>query len=47
MRIPVYTDLAVIDITPEGPRVVDVVDGLEIAELERITGLPLLAPQPR
>ncbi len=43
----VYTDLAVIDITPEGPRVVDVVDGLEIAELERITGLPLLAPQPR
>jgi 3-oxoadipate CoA-transferase beta subunit len=42
-----YTDLAVIDITPEGPRVVDVVDGLEIPELERITGLPLIAPQPR
>ena len=43
----VYTDLAVIDITPQGLRVVDVVDGLEIPELERITGLPLIAPQPR
>jgi 3-oxoadipate CoA-transferase beta subunit len=43
----VYTDLAVIDITPQGLRVVDVVDGLEISELERITGLPLLAPQPQ
>ena len=43
----VYTDLAVIDITPEGPRVVDVVDGLDIPELERITGLPLIAPQSR
>jgi 3-oxoadipate CoA-transferase beta subunit len=40
----VYTDLAVIDITSQGLRVVDVVDGLEISELERITGLPLLAP---
>jgi 3-oxoadipate CoA-transferase beta subunit len=43
----VYTDLAVIDITPQGLRVVDVVDGLEISELERITGLPLLAPPPQ
>ena len=43
----VYTDLAVIDVTPQGLRVLDVVDGLEISELERITGLPLLTPQPQ
>ena len=43
----VYTDLAVIDITPDGLRVVDVVEGLNLTELERITGLPLLAPQAR
>jgi 3-oxoadipate CoA-transferase beta subunit len=43
----VYTDLAVIDITPDGLRVVEAVEGLEISELERITGLPLLAPQLR
>jgi 3-oxoadipate CoA-transferase beta subunit len=35
----VYTDVAVIDITPGGPRVVETVEGLEIEELERITGL--------
>ena len=37
----VYTDVAVIDITPGGPRVVETVEGLEIEELERITGLKL------
>ena len=41
----VYTDLAVIDITAEGLRVVEIVEGLAMDELERITGLPLLPPQ--
>jgi len=35
----VYTDLAVIDITPEGLKVVETVEGLAAEELERITGL--------
>ena len=38
----VYTDLAVIDITPQGLRLVDSVDGLPFEELQRLTGLPLL-----
>jgi len=41
----VYTDLAVIDITPDGLRLVEAVEGLSLDELERITGLPLLPPQ--
>jgi len=43
----VYTDLAVIDITPQGLKVVETVEGLTADELERITGLPLIAPQAR
>ena len=39
----VYTDLAVIDITPEGLMVVETVEGLTVDELERLTGLPILA----
>jgi 3-oxoadipate CoA-transferase beta subunit len=35
------TDLAVIDVTPQGLTVLDVVDGLNVAELQRLTGLPL------
>ena len=42
----VYTDLAVIDITPEGLRVVEMVEGLAMDELQRITGLPLLPADP-
>lgn len=41
----VYTDLAVIDITGEGLRVVEMVEGLEMDELQRLTGLPLLPAQ--
>ena len=37
----IYTDLAVIDVTPEGPVVTDIVAGLPFAELERLTGVPL------
>lgn len=37
----IYTDLAVIDVTPQGLRVVEIVDGLSFEELQRITGVPL------
>jgi 3-oxoadipate CoA-transferase beta subunit len=37
----IYTDLAVIDVTPEGLRVVDIVEGLTFEELERLSGVPL------
>jgi 3-oxoadipate CoA-transferase beta subunit len=37
----IYTDLAVIDVTPEGLVVVEAVDGLAFDELARITGVPL------
>ena len=37
----IYTDLAVIDVTPDGLAVVDIVEGLSHAELERLTGVKL------
>src|ERR1700692_4745453 len=37
----IYTDLAVIDVTPQGLAVVDTVDGLAFDELARLTGVPL------
>ncbi len=37
----VYTDLAVIDITPHGLAVVEIVEGLSFDELARITGVAL------
>ncbi len=37
----IYTDLAVIDVAPDGLLVVDVVDGLPFADLERLTGVAL------
>jgi len=37
----IYTDLAVIDVAPEGLVVVETVDGLAFDELARITGVPL------
>ena len=39
----IYTDLAVIDVTPEGLKVVETVEGLGFEELQRLTGVPLLA----
>ncbi|VVE02176.1 3-oxoadipate CoA-transferase [Pandoraea horticolens] len=41
----IYTDLAVLDVTPEGLRVIDMVDGLSFDELQRLTGVALL-PSP-
>ncbi len=37
----VYTDLAVIDVKPDGLHVVDLVEGLDFQELQRLTGVPL------
>jgi 3-oxoadipate CoA-transferase beta subunit len=37
----IYTDLAVIDVTPQGLRVLEIVDGLPFAELAKLTGVPL------
>jgi 3-oxoadipate CoA-transferase beta subunit len=38
----IYTDLAVIDVTPAGLKVVERVEGLAHEELERLTALPLI-----
>ena len=49
----IYTDLAVVAITRDGLVVLDIVDGLPFADLERLTGVPLRQspagtdPQPR
>ena len=37
----IYTDLAVIDVGPTGLEVVDMVDGLDLDGLRRLTGVPL------
>jgi 3-oxoadipate CoA-transferase, beta subunit len=37
----IYTDLAVIDVKPDGLHVVEMVEGLDFPELERLTGVPL------
>jgi 3-oxoadipate CoA-transferase beta subunit len=38
----IYTDLAVIDVTDRGLQVIEMVEGLEFAELQRLTGAPLV-----
>jgi 3-oxoadipate CoA-transferase beta subunit len=37
----IYTDLAVIDVKPDGLQVVETVEGLSFEELQRLTGVPL------
>lgn len=37
----IFTDLAVLDVTPDGLAVVEIVDGLPFDELVRLTGVPL------
>lgn len=39
----IYTDLAVIDVTPQGLKVVEIVDGLSFEELQTLSGVPLIA----
>jgi 3-oxoadipate CoA-transferase beta subunit len=38
----IYTDLAVIDVTPRGLAVIEMVEGLTFAELSRLTAAPLI-----
>ena len=40
----VYTDLATLACTPEGLQLIDVVDGLTLAELQQLVGLPIHPP---
>jgi 3-oxoadipate CoA-transferase beta subunit len=40
----VYTDLAVLDITPAGVQVVEMCDGLSFEPLQSVTAVPLLPP---
>ena len=39
----IYSDLATLECTPAGLKLIDKVDGLEHAELERLVGLPIAA----
>jgi 3-oxoadipate CoA-transferase beta subunit len=38
----IYTDVATIEVTPQGLKLIDTVDGLDKAELEKMIGLSLL-----
>ncbi|SFD10686.1 3-oxoadipate CoA-transferase, beta subunit [Collimonas sp. OK412] len=38
----IYTDLAVIDLDPDGARVIAMVDGLRFEELQKLTAVPLV-----
>ncbi len=38
----IYSDLATLQCSPQGLRLIDLVEGLEHAELERLVGLPIL-----
>jgi 3-oxoadipate CoA-transferase beta subunit len=38
----IYTELAVIDVTPSGLKLIEIVEGLSFDELQKLTGAPLL-----
>jgi len=40
----IFTDLAVLDVTPRGLAIIEMVDGLSFDELSRLSGVPLIAP---
>jgi 3-oxoadipate CoA-transferase beta subunit len=40
----IYSDLATLACTPQGLQLIDLVDGLDRAGLERLVGLPIRAP---
>ena len=44
--IRIFTDLAVLDVTPRGLQVIEIVDGLPFDELQRITGVALSRAEP-
>jgi 3-oxoadipate CoA-transferase beta subunit len=37
----IYSDLCTLECTPQGLRLIDTVEGLSLAELEKLIGLPL------
>ena len=39
----IYSDLATLECTPQGLKLIDKVDGLSHSELERLVGLPIAA----
>jgi len=39
----IYTDLAVLDVTPQGLKVVETFNGLSVEELQKLSGVPLIA----
>ena len=41
----IYTDLAVVDVTPAGFRVVELAPGITFAQVEEKTGAPILPPE--
>ena len=41
----IYTDLATIDVTPDGLVARDLAEGLSFEELQRLTGVPLKQTQ--
>jgi acyl CoA:acetate/3-ketoacid CoA transferase beta subunit len=40
----IFTDLAVVDVTPEGFRVVELAPGVSFDEVQQKTGAPILPP---
>ncbi len=40
----IYSDLATLECTPRGLRLIDTVEGLSLDELQRLVGLPIAAP---
>ncbi|HEU0201893.1 MAG TPA: 3-oxoacid CoA-transferase subunit B [Burkholderiaceae bacterium] len=40
----IYTDLAVLDVTPAGLRAIEWVDGITLDELTRVSGVPIAPP---
>ena len=43
----IFTDLAVIDVTPQGLKVLEMAPGLSFAELQRLSGVPLVDASPK
>jgi 3-oxoadipate CoA-transferase beta subunit len=41
----IFTDLAVVDVTPDGFQVVELAPGISFEEVERKTGAPILPPE--
>src|SRR5512133_2592473 len=41
----IYTDLATLECTPHGLKLVDTVEGLSLAQLQELVGLPIAAPE--